>query len=185
MTRKDIFDSIREARNKGFDAREVATIDAFLDTLGVPRPSIMKASLRCVKLVQDSESCKLKAYPDPASGGEPWTVGWGHTGPDVGPGTMWTQERADAALAADLGVFTDGVLRLTKGRVTQGQLDALVSFSYNEGLKKLGGSTLLALHNEGRFDEAAKEFDKWVYADGKKMSGLITRRAKEEVLYKS
>lgn len=48
------------------------------------------------------EGLRLKAYPDPLSGGEPWTIGYGHTGPDVRPGTVWTLAQADAALRADI-----------------------------------------------------------------------------------
>ena len=48
------------------------------------------------------EGLRLKAYPDPLTGGAPWTIGYGHTGPDVVPGLVWTQAQAEAALAADI-----------------------------------------------------------------------------------
>lgn len=48
------------------------------------------------------EGLRLKAYPDPLSGGAPWTIGYGHTGPEVREGLVWTQAQADAALVADI-----------------------------------------------------------------------------------
>jgi lysozyme len=53
------------------------------------------------------EGCKLNAYPDPISGGEPFTIGYGHTGPNVHPGTTWTQAQADIAL--ELDVYNHGM----------------------------------------------------------------------------
>lgn len=48
------------------------------------------------------EGLRLRAYPDPISGGDPWTIGYGHTGPDVHRGLVWTQEQSEAALASDI-----------------------------------------------------------------------------------
>ena len=44
------------------------------------------------------EGCRLAAYPDPVSGGEPYTIGYGYTGPEVHPGLVWGQDMADAML---------------------------------------------------------------------------------------
>ena len=51
----------------------------------------------------------LKAYPDPGTGGDPWTIGYGHTGPDVRPGTQITQSGAEELLVQDLKRFEDAV----------------------------------------------------------------------------
>ena len=56
----------------------------------------------CEPLTQASEGCVLKAYPDPASGGVPYTCGWGSTGPDVTATTVWSQQEADNRLRVDL-----------------------------------------------------------------------------------
>lgn len=56
-------------------------------------------------LAQDlrrDEGLRLGAYPDPLSGGEPWTIGYGHTGPEVGQGMVWTPVQAETALIADI-----------------------------------------------------------------------------------
>ena len=71
-------------------------------------------------------------------------------------------------------------------RLTKGQLDALVSFSYNLGIGALFGSTLWKKILRGDDKESiAKEFGKWVYAGGRKLPGLVARRAEESVMFLS
>jgi lysozyme len=55
------------------------------------------------------EGLRLDAYPDPLSGGDPWTIGYGHTGPEVRQGLVWTQAQAEAALEADVANATQGL----------------------------------------------------------------------------
>lgn len=138
------------------------------------------------------EGCDLTAYPDPGSkDGHPWTIGFGHTGPEVRKGLVWTQEKADATFVVDCGAFERDVLSLVKVPVTQGQFDALVLFALNCGsdidkdsvAEGLGDSTLLRLLNEGDYDGAKKEFAKWIKNDGKVMLGLKRRRRSEVGLW--
>ncbi|HHQ4796638.1 lysozyme [Aeromonas hydrophila] len=139
------------------------------------------------------ESCKLQAYPDPGSkNGEPWTIGWGHTGPEVKCGLVWTQQQADDTFLVDIARFERDVTNLVKVPLTQGQFDALVLFAYNVGsdidadtiAEGLGDSTLLRKLNAGDYEGAALEFRKWNKNDGKVMRGLIRRRAAEECLFR-
>jgi len=124
----------------------------------------------------------FEAYPDPGTGGAPWTIGWGATGPDVVPGLIWTQAQCDDRLAADLVRFERGVLRALAGApVTQNQFDALVSFHYNTGA--IARASLTRLHRQGDFAAAAREFGKWVNAGGRRLNGLVRRRAAEAELY--
>lgn len=152
----------------------------------------MKTSTNGVQVMHYFEQCRLEAYPDPGSAdGRPWTIGWGHTGPEVHRGLVWTREQADAALVADLERFERGVMDLVTVPLTQGQFDALVSFAYNVGLdidadtqaEGLGDSTLLREVNAEDFAGAAAEFAKWNKNDGKVMRGLIRRRAAERALF--
>lgn len=130
------------------------------------------------------EGCRLEAYPDPASGGDPWTIGWGDTGPDVVPGLKITQEEADARFRRRVEEFAKVVRECTAGSSTnQNQFDAFVSFTYNCGPVNFSGSTMLKKHKAGDFIGAAAEFDKWVRAAGKVMPGLVKRRAAERALY--
>ena len=138
-----------------------------------------------VRLVQEFEGCKLEAYPDPGTGGEPFTIGWGSTGPDIGPGTVWTQEEADARFLDDLTKFGDGVDRLVRVPLTDNQFAALVSFAYNVGLGALAGSTLLRKLNAGDYQGAADQLPRWKKGGGRVLPGLVRRRAAERELFLS
>jgi lysozyme len=137
----------------------------------------------CLPLTKASESCELTAYPDPASGGDPWTCGWGSTGSDIKKGTVWTQEHADSQLTLKLEDAADQVDRLVKVPLTPAQKAALVDFTYNEGAGELAKSTLLKVLNNFDYLGAADEFAKWDLAAGKVMPGLETRRARERSLF--
>ena len=143
----------------------------------------MSPSNACIDLVKMWEGKSLKAYPDPGTGGAPWTIGYGHTGPEVHPGQVITDEEAELLLANDLGRIADGVDRLVQVQLTQEQFDALVCFAFNVGLGNLSKSTLLKLVNQGRFYDAAHEFVRWDRAAGKEMAGLRNRRLAEEALF--
>lgn len=144
----------------------------------------MKVSDNGLAVMKYFESCKLEAYPDPGTGGAPWTIGWGHTGRDVKPGVKWTQKQADDALLADLARFENGVSSLVTIDLKQGQFDALVSFAYNVGLTALQNSTLLEMVNNKRFDQALAQFSRWNKSGGRVMKGLIRRRAAESWLWR-
>lgn len=146
----------------------------------------MNLSPTGIALIKGFESCGLRAYPDPGTGGDPWTIGWGTTryanGKPVMPGDTVTQAEADALLNNDLVRFERQVTRaIGNAPTSQNQFDALVSFDYNTG--ELLGSTLLRLHNAGDYAGAAREFGRWVHSDGKVLPGLIRRRAEEANLY--
>jgi len=94
-------------------------------------------------------------------------------------------EEVDAILQNDLRRFVAGVSRYCPGRLTQGQLDALVSFAFNVGLGTLQRSTLRQKHNRGDYEGAAEEFLKFTKAGGKVLRGLVIRRNDERALYMS
>lgn len=141
-----------------------------------------KASARCLALITEFEGEVLTAYPDPATGGAPWTIGVGHTGPDVHPGLKISKTQSQALLAADVGKFERAVNSLCPV-TTQNQFDALVSFAFNCGAKNLETSTLRKKHNAGDHAGAKAEFAKWNKANRKVMAGLTRRRAAESTLY--
>jgi lysozyme len=146
---------------------------------------IHQPSAACLDLIKRSEGVRLSAYPDPGTGGDPWTIGYGHTGPEVHRGLVWTQAQADAALALDVARFADKVEKLIgDAATTQGEFDALVSFAFNVGAGNLASSTLLRKHKAGDKAGAAAEFGKWTHAAGRVLPGLVTRRAAEAALYR-
>ena len=134
----------------------------------------------CARLRRDG---MVEAYPDPGTGGDPWTIGWGATGAGIGPGTVWTQGECEERLARDLARYAAEVaLALGGSNTTQTQFDALVSFHYNTGA--IARATLTRLHKAGAFDGAAREFVRWCHAGGRVMTGLLRRREAEARLYR-
>jgi lysozyme len=95
----------------------------------------------------------------------------------------WTKEEVNGLLEFDLKRFIQGVPKYCTGALTQGQLDALVSFSFNCGLGTLQRSTLRMKHNRGDFAGAAEEFMKYTKGGGKVLKGLVNRRNDEHALY--
>ncbi len=141
----------------------------------------MKYSCGGLHLTEQFEGCRHQAYPDPASGGAPWTIGYGHTGPEVVPGLVWTQAQCEAALRRDIQAAVDAVNRVCiRGDLTQGEFDALVDFTFNCGVRNLDGSTLLWNVNRGNFAAAADGFEKWDHAGGALVAGLLRRRLAEK-----
>lgn len=143
----------------------------------------MKISSNGISVLKYFESCSLSAYPDPATGGAPWTIGWGHTGPEVVKGLVWTQAKADEQLLTDLASREMTVSCAVTHSVSQSQFDALVGFVYNLGAGNFEGSTLLKLVNAGDTAGAAAQFARWNRAAGKPMRGLTRRRAAEAALF--
>jgi lysozyme len=144
----------------------------------------MKLSQRGIDLIKQFEGYSSKAYPDPATGGAPWTIGYGTT-KGVKPGMVITAQQAEKMLRDDVAKFESGVSSLIAAPTTQGQFDAMVSLAYNIGLGNFGKSTLLKKHNARCYTCAADQFRVWNRANGKVMNGLTKRRAAERQVYMS
>ena len=141
------------------------------------------SSRRGLDLIKASEGFRENAYPDPASGSDPWTIGYGFT-KGVKRGDKITRAEADIRLAVEYDEFEAKVLKLVKVPLTPNQLGALVSLTFNIGLGNLGKSTLLRKLNAGDYAGAAAQFAVWKFAAGKVMKGLVTRRANEAALFR-
>jgi lysozyme len=125
----------------------------------------------------------LKAYPDPATGADPWTIGFGTTGEDVFEGLVITQAVAEEWLRRDLEKFGKFVTSVVHVPINDNQFSALVSFCYNVGGANLKSSTLLTKINDGDYRGAADQFLRWDKAAGKVMPGLSARRLKERSVF--
>jgi lysozyme len=134
-------------------------------------------------LLRRLEGLRLQAYPDPATGGAPWTIGYGATGPDIRPGTVWTRKRCEDDLAARVGKLAAEVGALVKVPLPDESKAALVSLAYNVGIGAFSRSTLLRRINAGETRGAADEFAKWVRAGGKVYAPLLKRRDVERKAY--
>ena len=139
---------------------------------------------RAMQIIQEFEGCRLEAYQDVIG---VWTIGWGTThypdGSSVKRGDRITQEYADELLAHDMHKFEEGVSKHIPQQLTANQNAALISFAYNLGLGNLYHSTLLKRIHKKDYAAAAKEFEKWVNAGGKKVKGLVRRRKAEQSLF--
>lgn len=146
----------------------------------------MKLSTAGLDLIKEFEGYhtrqpdgSAKAYLCPAG---VWTIGWGCT-EGVKEGMTVTAEQATAMLATEMAKHEAAVERLVKVPLTQGQFDALVSFSYNVGAAALEGSTLLKLLNAGDYAGAKGQFSRWTKAGGVELAGLVRRRAREAEVF--
>jgi lysozyme len=143
----------------------------------------MKTSNAGVELIARFEGVRLKAYDD---GVGVWTIGFGHTGPDVRPGLTITMKRARELLRQDLSGAEAQVNQTIKRPLNQSQFDALVSLVFNTGplpLHKTLGSCL----NNGDIRGASDEFPKWCKAtkNGQliTLEGLVRRRKAEREMF--
>jgi len=191
MNRESIFDAVREMLGRSFTSSEVFALDSAIDramgdapalTLGLKGTALIKEFEGLAKVRPDG---KVEAYPDPATGGAPWTIGYGSTGPDIKKGAVWTKEQAERRFAEHSAEFAAKVAKLLGDTpTTQEQFDAMVSLAYNVGMGNFAGSTLLKKHKAGDHKGAAAEFARWNRANGKAMAGLTRRRAAEAKLYR-
>lgn len=147
--------------------------------------SIRQIPEKALVLIKQFEGLRFYAYPDPATNGDPWTIGYGHTGPEVKKGLKITAEQADKYLVGDVSRFVSCVEGHVIPILNDNQFSAVISLVYNIGAAAFLNSTLLKCLNKGDYSGAAKEFLKWDKAAGKKMPGLTRRRAAESKLFLS
>lgn len=141
----------------------------------------MNISSQGIGLIIHFEGFRAKAYRDSAG---VWTIGFGST-KGVHPGMVISRDQAGIRLYHDVDQAEEAVNRLVTVPLNQSQFDALVSFVYNLGPGALQKSTLLKRLNAGDYPGAAEEFMRWVKAGGKKLTGLVRRRAAERALFLS
>jgi len=155
----------------------------------------METSEDGIALIKSFEDCELVAYPDPKTGGAPWTIGWGATGDGIGPGIVWTQEQADARLAMDVIEREAVVRKAVTHEMTQGQFDAFVSIVFNVGagsaykdgiirLKSGNPSTLLRKFNAGDIGGCEDQWLLWISPGSSVSNGLLRRRHAELALFR-
>lgn len=118
-------------------------------------------------------------YADPV--GLP-TICYGHTGPDVTPGRTATRAECDALLQGDLAKAYDAVQQCIRVPMADYQAAALTSATFNAGPKIVCSSTLGRLANAGDWPAACAQLSRWVYAGGRKLPGLVKRRAAERAM---
>ena len=137
MQRRTVFDAVRRMLGRGFRRAEVAALDRAIDaalgdagedahtqphSIGPDGVALIKRFEGCGRQRSDG---MVEAYPDPGTGGDPWTIGWGATGAGIGPGTVWTRAQCDERLACDLERYAADVARaIGDAPTSQRQFDA-------------------------------------------------------------
>jgi len=137
------------------------------------------------ELAKPFEGLRLKAYHDPVGyptqgygrllSRTPWAPLEGY--PDI------DEHTAEEWLKADMARAVRAAIRLCPGAESPAQLAALADFAFNCGGGNLQVSTLRKKVNRGDFGGAAQEFQKWVFARGVKLPGLVRRRRAESEVF--
>ena len=141
----------------------------------------MRIGERGIQLIQKFEGCRLEAYlPTPT---DKWSIGFGHTGPEVVEGLVWNQDQADEALFNDIEWVEACIDENVTVPLIQPERDALGSFIFNLGCTNFRKSTLLVKINQLAMDEAAQEFLRWNKQGKDVLPGLTARRAAEKELF--
>ena len=189
---KQIFDFLRKISGGTLTQKQVdaanqviatATDSVVADMLGLAIDQ-MAVSPFGVDLICGFEGKRLTAYDD---GVGVWTIGFGTTvypnGIKVMKGDTCTEAQAKTYMAHDLKKFEATVNKAVTVQLNQNQFDALVSLAYNIGTNAFSKSTLVKKLNANDIRGAADQFDVWVNAGGKRMQGLVNRRAREKALF--
>lgn len=131
--------------------------------------------------IQGFEGKVNQTYADPAHGWAVPTVCVGHTKTAV-RGQWRSDKECLELLKEDAAEAAGHVLRLSKVPLTQGELDAYTSFTFNVGPTNLQSSTLLRKLNAEDRVGACNELSRWTRANGTVLPGLVKRRAEEKAL---
>ena len=160
----------------------------------VTNDGILAAMTVALPLIREFEGCKLTAYPDPETGAEPWTIGWGSTayadGSKVRQSDCITQQQADILLNARLARDAMELVSLLPPHSWQSlnvnQRAALLSFSYNCGPSWFGSpgyATLSALMRKREWKQVPAALMRYVNPGGPSEAGLRRRRKAEAALW--
>ena len=137
----------------------------------------MKTSEQGLAILIDREAARNDAYQDTKG---IWTIGVGHTGPEVHEGLVWTDDQVRTVFARDIEKYEMSVSNCVTVPLKQHQFDALVSFAFNCGVNALphgnsgAPSSILRALNAGDYDGAANAFNNWMADDA-----VRSRRAGE------
>lgn len=142
---------------------------------------MMNTSEDGLELIRRFEGLRLRAYQDSVG---VWTIGYGHTA-HVAKGMECSEQQALDWLREDVRTAERCVSSCVTAELTQGEFDALVSWTYNLGCGNLRNSTLLRKLNACDYDGAAAEFERWTKAGGVELAGLVARREAERERFES
>lgn len=162
--------------------KTVCSVAAILSVVFNLQPEL-QTSQRGLEHIANLEGCRRQAYQCSA---DVWTHGIGHTS-GVKAGDVVSDQQIAESFISDIRQAERSVNRALTRDVTQAQFDVLVSFVFNLGEGSFRRSTMLKLFNQGDWQNACREFSRWVYVNGKncrdpdsECSGIVTRREVEQ-----
>lgn len=110
------------------------------------------------------------------------TACFGHTG-DVLANYEYTRAECDKLLAGDVLEALHGIDVCIDKELKPNEWAALTSLAFNVGTGAVCRSTIVRMIKEGKPPAIwCEQFDRWIYAGGKVLTGLIKRRASEKML---
>ena len=139
--------------------------------------------MNAIDLIKKYEGFRPQSYQDSVG---VWTIGYGTTrinGEPVKAGMTITEDQAIQYVQLEVNKLWSQIEQVVKVPINHNQMNALVDFAYNLGFNALKTSTLMRYINQSKFEQAASEFGKWVYAGGKVLPGLVKRREAEKQLF--
>ena len=151
------------------------------EALKIAIESLIKPFEGYARRLPDGGCC---AYPDPGTGADPWTIGYGSTGSGIGPGTVWTRDQAEQRLQEHVRYFLSGMVKLSPRLATAAprRIAAVLSWCYNIGLGNYRVSTFKKRIDAGDWEGAAEQCLLWNKAAGRVLPGLTRRRQAESML---
>lgn len=139
----------------------------------------LRTNQRGLELIGNAESCRTQPYMCPAN---VLTVGIGST-TNVQRGKTYTHEEIAYMWVSDIKAAEKCVNLYANGKaMNDNQFSAITSFAFNAGCGNLQTSTLARYANRQQWGEMCGQLNRWVYANGKKLNGLVKRRADEHKL---
>lgn len=113
-----------------------------------------------------------------------WTVGYGLTGPQIGPGYTISMPQAQKLLEDRVGQLAEQIKDLVHIDLNTNQMAAVISLAYNIGIGNFKNSTMLVDLNNNAIGMAESEFLRWNHVNGLANPGLTRRRNDELSLFK-
>ena len=110
--------------------------------------------------LKEDEGCRLHAYPDPGTGREPWTIGYGATGPGINKDTIWTQAQANGDILVRVKQIETQLSHQLPwfDKLQEVRQDVLVNIAYNIGVAGLiKWPITLAAVGRGDYHDAAND----------------------------
>lgn len=169
--------------NKHVLGGAVCSVGAVIGLVSMYYADELRITEQGMEIIGNAEGCRTQPYYCPA-GILTMGIGTAETsGEQIEKYKTYSLDEIAHAWVKQLKVAEKCVNRYGNGRnMPQGAFEAMVSITFNVGCGKMRTSTLFKLAKQGYSHEMCKQFERWVYSQGKVLSGLVKRREQEKAL---